>query len=135
MDKTSAIYRVSMIDPNEVVEVQNVIGDNQVKVTGTRLNLHPSSVDFSEEESDSGDFFTVELKIKMTNTSVTSQNQYHSFSGRYWVVLLHYSNGVIKMVGTKRMPLNFLYTNSGTPAVVTLSYKGNLPEKSKIVVL
>lgn len=132
MDKIATIYSVSLVQVEEIIKMMDIPGNNQVCIKAPQILLKPSSVEYSEEEEEAGSFFKVELKIKLTDTSFEAQEEYRKLSSQYLIILLYYSNGIVKVVGSKRVPVRLAFSLKGNPTVVELSFKENLPEKSKI---
>ena len=87
----------------------------------------------SEVRSASGSFVDIELSAKITDTSPSMENLLLKCSYQYGVLVLHYTDGSKKLLGTLRSPILLTYEKSGIPASFVLSVKGSQPEYAKFI--
>lgn len=128
-DQICAMHYLSF----ENAEIENYPGSSTIKVSGDWINLHVSTVEFSEEQERIGMSFTQELKATVTDTSQSNFENIASTTLNYGIIRLDYTSGESRILGTDNMPILLSYREDGSPAVITLSYKGDSPERSKFL--
>ena len=133
-EKRSAICHLTFYDI-AVVSINTSIGmpvaSLTVKSDGVILPVVGASL--SEVQSSSGSFVDIELSAKITDTSKPMVNLLSNCSYRYGVLVLRYTDGSKKLLGTPNSPILLTYEKSGIPAAFVLSVKGSQPEYAKFI--
>ena len=109
------------------------LGVAQVRLNGVELIFkRPQSASFTEKKSASGDYVVQELEATFTDTTYQEVGVWRGQMDEDSIVLVKYSNGETRVVGTDRSPVRCEMDESGTPRTVKLSFKRKSPEFSKI---
>lgn len=129
-DKRSAVYAVSVMSLSEA-NVNNIPGVSTIRVQGVWDKLQSSEISFTEKEVADG--YEVDLKIKVTNTSIEKQQELNALSSIYVVCRLHTTNCMDRVIGTEQCPVTFTLNREGSPSLFILHYKGIQPEMAKLL--
>ena len=87
----------------------------------------------SEIRSSKGNFVDIELSARITDTSSESENRLLLCTYRYGVLVLEYTDGCKRVLGSNQAPIIISYEKTGIPAAFVLNVKGTLPEYSKLL--
>lgn len=133
-EKHSAICHLTFYEIS-AVSIDTGIGRPTAKLTveSDGIMLPTVGASLSEAQSASGSFVDIELSAKITDTSASMENLLLKCSYRYGVLVLHYTDGSKKLLGTLRSPILLTYEKSGIPAAFVLSVKGSQPEYAKFI--
>lgn len=133
-EKHSAICHLTFYK-TAAVSIDTGIGRPTAKLTvKSDGNILPAvGASLSEVRSASGSFVDIELSAKITDTSASMENLLLQCSYRYGVLVLHYTDGSKKLLGSLRSPILLTYEKSGIPAAFVLSVKGSQPEYAKFI--
>lgn len=133
-EKHSAICHLTFYEIT-AVSIDTGIGRPTAMLTvkSDGVELPVVSGELGEVRSSSGGFVDIELSAKITNTSASSENILLQCSYRYGVLVLHYTDGSKKLLGSARSPILMTYEKSGIPAAFVLSVKGSQPEYAKFI--
>lgn len=133
-EKHSAICHLTFYE-TAAVSIDTVIGRPTAKLTvkSDGIILPAVGASLSEVRSASGSFVDIELSAKITDTSASMENLLLQCSYRYGVLVLHYTDGSKKLLGSLRSPILLTYEKSGIPAAFVLSVKGSQPEYAKFI--
>jgi len=96
---------------------------NEITYKGIFKKYETTNVDFSESESQSGGYVTQELKAVISSNSQEEQQEYQGWKNKKCLILLNYSDGNTKMIGSKESPVNIQVSQSGTVLTTTLQIK------------
>ena len=129
-DKRSSVYAVSVMSLAKA-NVNNVPGTSVIRVQGVWVKLQSSEISFSEKEVTDG--YEVDLKIKVTNTSIEKQQDLNAISSIYVICRLHTTNCMDRVLGTHECPVTFTLSREGSPTHFILQYKGVQPEMAKLL--
>lgn len=127
-NKHAQIYALHYINIEDA-DIDNYPGRDQISITGCWIELKVNSVILSEEQKNVGDFYNVELKATITDTTSSVDKAIN----RAVILKIDYTNNVSKVLGTEHTPIFLSQKIDGNPSVITLSYKGLLPECAKIL--
>lgn len=133
-EKHSAICHLTFYE-TVAVSIDTGIGRPTAKLTvkSDGIILPAVGASLSEVRSASGSFVDIELSAKITDTSASMENLLLQCSYRYGVLVLHYTDGSKKLLGSLRSPILLTYEKSGIPAAFVLSVKGSQPEYAKFI--
>ena len=133
-EKHSAICHLTFYE-TAAVSIDTGFGRPTAKLTvkSDGIILPAVGASLSEVRSASGSFVDIELSAKITDTSASMENLLLQCSYRYGVLVLHYTDGSKKLLGTLRSPILLTYEKSGIPAAFVLSVKGSQPEYAKFI--
>ncbi|MEA4975978.1 MAG: hypothetical protein VB046_09610 [Paludibacter sp.] len=90
----------------------NYPGD-MCRLDGTSNEIHFSDISFSESESVNGEPIEQNLQFVFRGQSQTFDRDSKLLIGKPNFIILHYSNGDIRVVGTKDNPVFFSKSKSG----------------------
>lgn len=105
------------------VEVREPFGGDEIYFRGVFKKYDTTNVDFSESRSQSGGYVTQEMKAVISSNSKEEQKEYKGWEDKKCLVLLNYSDGNVKMVGTEFSPVSIQVSQSGTVLATTLQIK------------
>ncbi len=133
-EKHSAICHLTFYEM-AAVSIDTGIGRPTAKLTvkSDGIILPAVGASLSEVRSASGSFVDIELSAKISDTSASMENLLLKCSYRYGVLVLHYTDGSKKLLGSLRSPILLTYEKSGIPAAFVLSVKGSQPEYAKFI--
>lgn len=133
-EKHSAICHLTFFEKTSV-SIDTGIGRPTAKLTveSDGITLPAVGASLSEIRSASGSFVNVEFSARITDTSASMENLLLQCSYRYGVLVLHYTDGSKKLLGTVGSPILITYEKSGIPAAFVLSIKGTQPEYAKFL--
>jgi len=133
-EKHSAICHLTFYE-TAAVSIDTGIGRPTAKLTveSDGIILPAVGASLSEVRSASGSFVDIELSAKISDTSASMENLLLKCSYRYGVLVLHYTDGSKKLLGSLRSPILLTYEKSGIPAAFVLSVKGSQPEYAKFI--
>ena len=133
-EKHSAICHLTFYE-TAAVSIDTGFGRPTAKLTvkSDGIILPAVGASLSEVRSASGSFVDIELSAKITDTSASMENLLLQCSYRYGVLVLHYTDGSKKLLGSLRSPILLTYEKSGIPAAFVLSVKGSQPEYAKFI--
>lgn len=98
------------------------------------IRLPVVGAELSEIRSAVGNSVEVELSARITDTSKASEDRLTDATFRYGVIVLGYTDGTKRLLGTPYSPIYMEYEKSGIPASFVLSIKGIQPEPAKLLV-
>ena len=133
-EKCASICSLTFYDISEV-SIKTRIGWPKAILTkiSNGIKLKAVGTVLSEARSVDGSSVNIDLSAKITDTSATSEDTLLQCSYRYGVLVLHYSDGSKKLLGSEQSPILLSYEKSGLPAAVVLSVKGEQPEFAKFI--
>lgn len=133
-EKHSAICQLTFYDISDVT-IQTAIGRSTAALTvlSDGVELPVVGTELKEVRSGVGGLVNIELSAKITDTSVSSENRLMECSFRYGVLVLHYTDGSKRLLGSELSPVFISYEKSGIPAAFVLSVKGSQPEYAKYI--
>ena len=91
------------------------------------------SASFSEKKSESGDFVSQEFESVYTDTSATATLNHRNLADTDVIILIKYSNGDIRAIGTDLAPVRCEVEDAGSPRTFRVSFRRKSPEFSKFV--
>ena len=121
--------KILLVDDNAYIE--NHFGENRIMVSGPWCDMLHSSVELTCDDNQATGAAALDLKIKIADSSDVMQALCRALSSRPVVVSVSYTNLETKVIGTDTSPLYLSYSIGGNPRTITLSYKGDLPERPK----
>lgn len=133
-EKHSAICQLTFYDISDVT-IQTAIGRPTATLTvlADGIELPIVGAELTEVRSGVGGLVNIELSAKITDTSLSSEERLMECSFRYGVLVLHYTDGSKKLLGSDQSPVLISYEKSGIPAAFVLSVKGTQPEYAKFL--
>ena len=133
-EKHSAIFKVSFYDISSV-SVYTKVGRPKANliVSSEGVELKTVGASLSESRSASGNFVDIEFSAKITDTSAGSEDLLLQCSYRYGVLVLHYTDGSKKLLGSVKTPIMMTYEKTGIPASFVLGVRGTQPEYAKFI--
>lgn len=132
-DKRSDISKVSYIDAlnSQFVDYPG----NYCECVGNFLPIKFSSVSMVEDDAENGAPISQELSIDIRGQNQDIDNQVLQVTGKYILLKLEFSNGDVKIVGTKDNPVVLSTLKSEKPLMTTLSTTRTSAEKAKYLVV
>jgi len=133
-EKHSAICHLTFYDISDVT-IQTAIGRPIASLTvlADGVELPVVGTELIEARTGLGGLVNIELSAKVTDTSASSEELLMECSYRYGVLVLHYTDGRKKLLGSEQSPIFLSYEKSGIPAAFVLSVKGSQPEYAKFI--
>ena len=128
-NKRAQICKMSFISI-DAAEIINYPGDIFIKVKGEWSVIPISSGQFKEEYSPEA-ITEQELKVVVTDTGIDVSKKLRKMFSSYGLILLEFTNGDSKVVGTEDFPVVVILQESGSPAVFNLSFKRRSHEPAK----
>ena len=129
-DKRSAICRLSFL-PIGQATVEDRPGSRTIKVRGTFIPIPIASGEFRETE-EQGEPVEQELTAVVTDTGSGHLAEMRDLFAQDGLVLLAFTNEEQRVVGTGEFPVHVNAELSGSPQALTLSFRRNSAEPSKI---
>ena len=126
----ATVYSISYAAISEST-INNVIGGCDIQFSGVWEKLPCAEVEFSEKLASDG--CNVDLKVKIADTGNDMGKQLRALTSIYTVVLLRFSDGIDRVLGTAECPVRFSLDIKGSPSHYLLRYKGLQPEFPKSV--
>ena len=118
--------------PIAVAEVDNLPGHNVIRLSGSTTRIPISKGEFTEEITD-GTVVKQTLSAIVTNTGMANTLSLRLLLGQEGILIIHLTNGEIKVVGTDEFPVMITLTQSGTPSVHELTFDRVSPEHAKFL--
>ena len=128
-DKRSAICRLSFL-PIGQATVSDQPGNRIIKVRGSFNPVPIASGEFRETE-EQGELVEQELTATVTDTGSDHLAGIRDLFAQDGLVRLTFTNGEQRVVGTGEFPVHVNAELSGTPQVLTLSFRRNSAEPAK----
>ena len=125
------VWAVKILPVDDNADIENHFGENRIMVSGPWCDMLHSSVELTCDDNQATGAAALDLKIKIADSSDIMQALCRLLSSLPVVVRLDYSNEETKVIGTDTSPLYLSYSIGGNPRAITLSYKGDLPERPK----
>lgn len=125
------VWAVKILPVDDSADIENHFGENRIMVSGSWCDMLHSSVELTCDDNQATGAAALDLKIKIADSSDIMQALCRLLSSLPVVVRLDYSNEETKVIGTDTSPLYLSYSIGGNPRTITLSYKGDLPERPK----
>ena len=125
------VWAVKILLVDDDADIENHFGENRIMVSGPWCDMLHSSVELTCDDNQATGAAALDLKIKIADSSDIMQALCRLLSSLPVVVRLDYSNEETKVIGTDTSPLYLSYSIGGNPQTITLSYKGDLPERLK----
>ena len=129
-DNRAAVCGVEFL-PVSRATVGNMPGNPAIRVGGTFVRLPIASAEFRESETN-GTPVEQELEAVITSTGADNLSGYRDLLADYGLLRLTFTNGDVRVVGTDEFPVLVSTELSGTHRSLTLSFKRDSPEPSKI---
>lgn len=129
-DKRAAICRLDFL-PIGQATVSNQPGSGSIKVRGSFNPIPIASGEFRETE-EQGQPVEQELTAVVTDTGSGHLADIRQLFAQDGLVLLTFTNGEQRVVGTDEFPVHVNTELSGTPQTLTLSFRRNSAEPAKI---
>lgn len=124
------------IVPTDHITMSPHIGIDTVTITANGINIEfnrVQSASFSEKRSESGDFINQELDSVFTDTSETATLDHRQLADTDAIILIKYSNGDVRAIGTDLAPVRCEVEEAGSPRTFRVSFRRKSPEFSKFV--
>lgn len=122
-----ALYFISTAD----AMIENYPGVNYIRIHGTWTNIPVSSGEYKEKESPE-ESIEQEFKAVVTDTGADRLARLKELIMPNGLIRMKLTNGDDRVVGTDQFPVRITLEYSGSPAKLTLSFKRNSPEVSKL---
>lgn len=132
--KHSSICHLTFYECDSIT-INYVIGQPTAVISssGKGVDLPVVGAVLNEFRSSLGNFIQVEFSAKITDTSKASESKLLTACYRYGVLILEYTDGSKKLLGTDSNPITMNYEKAGTPASFQLSINSLQAEYSKFV--
>lgn len=133
-EKRSAIcglifYEISAVSFDSMIGAR----DARLVILSPGIELPVVGASLTENHSTSGSFVDVEFSARISNTSEPMEKTILQCTDRYGVLLLKYTDGTRRVLGSKSSPILMTYEKKGIPASFEMLVKGSQPELSKII--
>ena len=128
-DKRSAICRLDFL-PISQATVKNRPGSNLIQVSGSFNPVPISSGEFRETE-EQGAPVEQELQAVVTDTGSGRLAEIRELFAQDGLVLLTFTNGEQRIVGTDEFPVHVNAELSGSPQTLTISFRRDSAEPAK----
>ena len=128
-DKRAAICRLDFL-PVSLATVSDQPGSRLIKVRGSFNPIPIASGEFRETE-EQGLPVEQELTAVVTDTGSDRLAEIRNLFAQDGLVRLTFTNGEQRVVGTGEFPVHVNAELSGTPQVLTLSFRRNSAEPAK----
>jgi hypothetical protein len=130
-DKRAQVCAMSYLPPS-VSPMVNLPGSDSIRLNEMlAIPIYISSGEWKEKVEAVGKPVEQELKATVTDTSSTSERELRTLLGAEGILLLSFTNGETKVVGTDEFPVLISVERSGSPGMLTLSFKRLSPEPAK----
>ena len=124
------------IVPTDRMTMSPNIGIDTVTITANGITIEFNRVQsdsFSEKKSESGDFINQEFDSVFTDTSETVTLDHRQLADTDAIILIKYSNGDVRVIGTDLAPVRCEVEEAGSPRTFRVSFRRKSPEFSKFV--
>ena len=124
------------IIPTDRMTMSPHIGIDTVTITANGITIEfnrVQSASFTEKRSESGDFINQEFDSVFTDTSETVTLDRRQLADTDAIILIKYSNGDVRVIGTDLAPVRCEVEEAGSPRTFRVSFKRKSPEFSKFV--
>lgn len=129
-DKRASVCSLAFL-PLSQATVRNFPGSPDIEVRGAFTPVPVSSAEYSET-GEAGSPVEQELEAVVTGTSSAELSGLRTLFAEAGLVLLGFTNGDRRVVGTGEFPVQVNTELSGTPASLTLTFKRDSPEPAKV---
>lgn len=129
-DKRSSVCRLAFL-PVALAKVTDKPGSMFIQVQGTFIPIPISSAEFRETEKQ-GTAVEQELKAAVTCTGSDCLASIRETFNQDGLILIGFTNGEQKIIGTDEFPVHVDTELSGTPKTLTLSFTRNSAEPAKV---
>ena len=129
-DKRAAVCSLAFL-PISQATVRNYPGSPGIEVQGTFTPVPISSGEY-RETGEAGYPVEQELESVVTDTSSARLNEIRTLFAEAGLVLLDFTNGERRVVGSDEFPVQVNTELSGTPATLSLTFKRDSPEPAKV---
>ena len=122
--------------PTDSITMGPHIGIDTVTINANGITIEFNRVQsssFSEKRSESGDFINQEFDSVFTDTSETATLDHRQLADTDAIILIKYSNGDIRVIGTDLAPVRCEVEDAGSPRTFRVSFRRKSPEFSKFV--
>lgn len=130
-DRRSQVCEMYFLPISDAV-VDNTPGMEFIKIRGEWIRIGISSGEFKEKQDPVGGIVEQELKAVVTDTGEANTRLVRKLIVNDGLVLLDMTNGSRKVIGTDQFPVLLSCEYSGSPLKLSLSFKRDSPEPSKI---
>ena len=124
------------IVPTDSMTMGPHIGIDTTVITANGITIEfnrVQSASFSEKRSESGDFINQEFDSVFTDTSGTATLDHRQLADTDAIILIKYSNGDVRVIGTDLAPVRCEVEEAGSPRTFRVSFRRKSPEFSKFV--
>ena len=128
-DKRSAICRLDFLPVSQATVIDQP-GSRLIKVRGDFNPIPIASGEFRETE-EQGELVEQELTAVVTDTGSGRLAEMRNLFAQDGLVLLTFTNGEQRVVGTDEFPVHVNAELSGSPQSLTLSFRRNSAEPAK----
>jgi len=132
-DKQNRLCEIWHAQPNTVAMVD--YPGNYAKCVGSFTELKFSDASFEESDVENGSPIQQNLEITINGQNQESDNESLDLTSNYLILKLLYTNGDIKILGTKDNPVTLLSNSTGTPAALKLYTQRISAEKAKYLLI
>ena len=129
-DKRASVCGLAFL-PLSQATVRNFPGSPDIGVHGTFTPVPVSSAEYGET-GETGSPIEQELEAVVTETSSAKLNELRTLFAEAGLVLLDFTNGERRVVGSDEFPVQVNTELSGTPASLSLTFKRDSPEPAKV---
>lgn len=133
-DKRAVICGIAILPVADIGMVM-MLGKPTVSITGTGgvEYMRVQGASFSEKRGESGDYVEQEFECVFTDTSPTGVYARREYVDQDVIVLVRYSHGEVRVIGTAFAPVRLNEEESGSPMTVKVSFKRKSPEFAKFL--
>ena len=124
------------IVPTDSMTMGPHIGIDTVTIAANGITIEfnrVQSASFTEKRSESGDFVNQEFDSVFTDTSETVTLNHRQLADTDAIILIKYSNGDVRAIGTDLAPVRCEVEEAGSPRTFRVSFRRKSPEFSKFV--
>lgn len=108
---------------------------NYCRCVGDFERIKFSTAEMQEDEPENGSSINQEINIILRGQNTEVDDQVLAIGGKYIVLMLKFSNGDTKIMGTKDNPVVLAALKSGKPLATTLSSTRTSAEKAKYLLV
>ena len=133
-NKIAAICGWSVL-PLGSADVNNIIGSPTISVTNIRksYDFSVTNAELVEKQKERGGFVEVSLSAKVTESSLEMENKLIVAENLTCMIILHYTDGSQKLVGSPASPVFMLRKKSGKYAATEVTVTSVQPEFAKYI--
>ena len=117
--------------PISTVNIEYLPGIPNVKLGGESYRIDISSCEFNEDDQEDMSV-AQQLSATVTDTSHNNIGKLRSTFLEPGIIVLTYTNGEKKVVGSGEFPVFVSFSISGSPATINLNFERDSPEAAKI---